>query len=168
MRQLSVLRLRIPPTAPITTSAPVDRAPLSATHQDATAGDAPKRRICWKLKVEEKTGPPGRVALSECAAYATATCLRILTLVPAPRSRARCIRAYVPIEASSTATAPATQSQRGVRSWVSAPVSADQPKYSSAPRMSSTTPATTGPRRHQAADGSVVARTVGPDVAISL
>jgi hypothetical protein len=83
----------MPKIAPITTSAPVDSTPLSAMHQEATADDAPKRRMCWKLKVVENTGPPGSVALSEWAAYASATCLRTCTLVPAPRSRARCMRA---------------------------------------------------------------------------
>ena len=104
-------------------------------HQEATAGEAPNRRICWKLKVVEKTGPPGSVALSECAAYAVATCLRMLTLVPAPRSSARCIRAYVPIEATSARTRRATQPQCGARSWRSAPASAGQPRISSTPRI---------------------------------
>src|SRR3954469_16066352 len=99
----------MPPAEPITTSAPVERTPLIAMHQDATAADAPNRRSCWKLKVVEKTGPPGSVALSECAAYAVAAWLRTLTLAPPPRNRARCMRAYVPIEASSAATAPTAQ-----------------------------------------------------------
>jgi hypothetical protein len=88
----------VPPetSAPVTATAAravEDSTPERARLQEATAGAAPKRRICWKLKRMENAGPPGRVSLSEWAANARAMCRCSGTRSPAERSSRRCIRA---------------------------------------------------------------------------
>ena len=113
----------------------MDSTPDSATHQDAIAAGAPQRRNWVKLYAVENSGPPGSDTLSECAAYASATCRCRPTRVPAERSSLRCILANIAIEDSAASIANETQPQCGVRSWCSAPASEFHPKASSVPSI---------------------------------
>jgi hypothetical protein len=69
---------------------------------------------------------------------------------------------------SSASSAAATQFHCGARNSASARVSAGQPMTSSVPRMSTTIPATTGPRRHHGVDPVAAGAVCGTAIRIML
>ena len=100
------------PTASVTNTAKLDRAPATRMTHPANSFAAPRRRSCWKAQVADHAGPPGKDVDRAFPARVISTMVTNPTRTPPARSSQRCNRAKTTIDRTSAPIATRSQPTR--------------------------------------------------------